>query len=106
MRPGARRRLATAAHRSPSREGWWPSSSSVPGRGERPAGHPSHRMPVVRSALASLAMIVAALAACERDAPRAPHARLDDFGVPVPLGRAAPERIVSLNPTTTEILFT
>ena len=63
-------------------------------------------MPVVRSALASLAIIVVALAGCEPNGPRATSAQLDDFGVPVPVGAAPPERIVSLNPTTTEILFT
>ena len=63
-------------------------------------------MPVVRSALVSLAIIVTALAACEPDESRIVPAQLDDFGVPVPAGTAAPERIVSLNPTTTEILFT
>ena len=63
-------------------------------------------MPVVRSTLASLVLIVTALAACERNEARAPLAQLDDFGVPVPVGGPRPERIVSLNPTTTEILFT
>ena len=63
-------------------------------------------MPVVRSAPASLAIIVLALCGCAPDAPPVERGRLDDFGVPVPLGGEAPARIVSLNPTTTEILFT
>ncbi len=45
-----------------------------------------------------------ALAAC-RKANREPVAGRDDFGDPVRIG-AAPTRIVSLNPATTEILFT
>jgi ABC-type Fe3+-hydroxamate transport system substrate-binding protein len=46
---------------------------------------------------------VLAMAACEK--PRADTATVtDDFGDPVHLG-AAPTRIVSLNPVTTEILF-
>jgi ABC-type Fe3+-hydroxamate transport system substrate-binding protein len=46
-----------------------------------------------------------ALAACSGDARRSPPPGLrDDFGTPILIG-AAPKRIVSLNPTTTEILF-
>ena len=45
-----------------------------------------------------------ALAACEKSS-RDGAAVRDDFGDPVRIG-AAPTRIVSLNPATTEILFT
>lgn len=45
-----------------------------------------------------------ALAACEK-ASREPRVARDDFGDPVRIG-APPTRIVSLNPATTEILFT
>ena len=49
--------------------------------------------------------LVLALAACASDAPR-PAARpaTDDFGDTLVL-RVAPRRIVSLNPSTTELLF-
>jgi len=63
----------------------------------------------VRSASRRLVRIVVALvlpvAACASDAPR-PVARpaTDDFGDTL-LVRAAPRRIVSLNPSTTELLF-
>ncbi|MFL5619015.1 MAG: ABC transporter substrate-binding protein [Gemmatimonadaceae bacterium] len=66
----------------------------------------------MRSALRSLVVVGAVavlalpLAACTRDAPRNPGARatVDDFGDTLLL-RAAPRRIVSLNPSTTELLF-
>ena len=45
-----------------------------------------------------------ALAACDRSS-HAPSVAHDDFGDPIRIG-AAPTRIVSLNPATTEILFT
>ena len=45
-----------------------------------------------------------ALAACEKTG-REPSAARDDFGDPIRIG-VAPTRIVSLNPATTEILFT
>ncbi|HYS69947.1 MAG TPA: helical backbone metal receptor, partial [Gemmatimonadaceae bacterium] len=45
-----------------------------------------------------------ALVACGKSS-RAPSAAHDDFGDPIRIG-AAPTRIVSLNPATTEILFT
>ena len=45
-----------------------------------------------------------ALAACEKTG-REPSAAHDDFGDPIRMG-VAPTRIVSLNPATTEILFT
>jgi len=48
--------------------------------------------------------IVLALAACDKAARESIAAR-DDFGDPIQLG-PAPTRIVSLNPATTEILFT
>lgn len=46
-----------------------------------------------------------ALAACERQSARKLPGR-DDFGDTVRIGAAVPSRIVSLNPATTEILFT
>ncbi|HEX3868557.1 MAG TPA: ABC transporter substrate-binding protein, partial [Gemmatimonadaceae bacterium] len=52
------------------------------------------------------ASFVACSAACRapKEAHRAPSARVhDDFGTPIAVG-ATPQRIVSLNPTTTEIL--
>ena len=53
----------------------------------------------------SLALaLTLALAACEKAGREAVAAR-DDFGDPIQIG-AAPNRIVSLNPATTEILFT
>jgi len=44
------------------------------------------------------------LGACQHSEPRAVAALRDDFGAPVTV-TAAPRRIVSLNPTTTEVLF-
>jgi iron complex transport system substrate-binding protein len=63
----------------------------------------------VRSASRRLIGFVIALtlpvAACTREAPRAPaRATTDDFGDTLLL-RVAPRRIVSLNPSTTELLF-
>jgi iron complex transport system substrate-binding protein len=64
----------------------------------------------VRSRYRSLVGVVVALAlslaACTRDAPQNSVARAtaDDFGDTLLL-RAAPRRIVSLNPSTTELLF-
>ena len=54
-----------------------------------------------RSALLALALIVSAC----RDSGAPSRAASDDFGDPVRIGRV-PTRIVSLNPATTEILFT
>lgn len=56
------------------------------------------RLRIIVVALASL------LAGCERAAPRATPRTADDFGDTLAL-RAAPRRIVSLNPSTTELLF-
>jgi ABC-type Fe3+-hydroxamate transport system substrate-binding protein len=58
---------------------------------------------VVHAAVAVLAL---PLGACARDAPRtsATRALTDDFGDTLRLG-AKPRRIVSLNPSTTELLF-
>ena len=61
----------------------------------------------MRSSLAVRAMLVAlvlALAACAREAPRTPARTADDFGDTLSAG-APPRRIVSLNPSTTELLF-
>jgi iron complex transport system substrate-binding protein len=52
--------------------------------------------------LTVLAML--AVVACDRPTPRAIAAVTDDFGDTLRIG-AAPSRIVSLNPTTTEMLF-
>jgi iron complex transport system substrate-binding protein len=62
-------------------------------------------MPVFRSFLFAYAAAIA-LAACDSPAPAArPAEQLrDDFDVPIALG-TSPGRIVSLNPTTTELLF-
>ncbi len=56
--------------------------------------------------LGVVAALALPLAACTRDAPPAPAARAtaDDFGDTLRLG-AAPSRIVSLNPSTTELVF-
>ena len=50
-------------------------------------------------------VVLLAFAACRQaEPPRAPESAVhDDFGTPVTFG-AKPQRIVSLNPTTTEIL--
>jgi len=63
-------------------------------------------MPVFRlRQLAVVAWVVVAGAACRRaEPPRRAGVILDDFGAPVRFGGAA-KRIVSLSPTTTEILF-
>jgi iron complex transport system substrate-binding protein len=63
-------------------------------------------MPVFRFRfLLALAAGALALSACRRnDAVRGAAIAVDDFGHPVPV-RVSPRRIVSLNPTTTEILF-
>ncbi len=62
-------------------------------------------MPVFRFRPIACAAFLSALASCQRaDAPRGPAAAAhDDFGTPITFG-AKPQRIVSLNPTTTEIL--
>ncbi len=63
-------------------------------------------MPVVLSRRPLFVGSIAVLAVACRDAARAPTPVLhDDFGAPVLIG-TPPRRIVSLNPTTTEILFT
>jgi ABC-type Fe3+-hydroxamate transport system substrate-binding protein len=58
---------------------------------------------LVRRSFLFLAAYSVALAACERPRPEAATAR-DDFGDPVRIGEV-PNRIVSLSPATTEILF-
>lgn len=57
-----------------------------------------------QSLVPALALALA-LAACERQSARKLPGR-DDFGDTVRIGVAVPSRIVSLNPATTEILFT
>jgi iron complex transport system substrate-binding protein len=62
-------------------------------------------MPVFRLRSCTVAFVIA-FAACrpaDRDAPTTDVVR-DDYGMPIMIGRV-PQRIVSLNPTTTEILF-
>ncbi|MDB4887854.1 MAG: ABC-type transporter, periplasmic subunit [Gemmatimonadetes bacterium] len=52
------------------------------------------------------ALCIVLLAACTAQAPAGgAHALLDDFGDSVTVAASAPQRIVSLNPTTTELLF-
>lgn len=60
-------------------------------------------MPFVFSVRSSLLVLCAAVA-CRSPAPAKSAAVRDDFGHPVQLGRV-PRRIVSLNPTTTDIIF-
>jgi len=62
-------------------------------------------MPVFRfrSSIAALVVLVAACRPAERAA-QATDALRDDYGTPIAIGHA-PQRIVSLNPATTEILF-
>jgi iron complex transport system substrate-binding protein len=60
----------------------------------------AHRRLRVRSTVAVLLL----LGACERPAPVARDPAVDDFGDTVALS-APPRRIVSLNPTTTELLY-
>lgn len=69
-------------------------------------GHlPPREVPFVRSCVAVL-LLVLTLAACGERRASAASGVVDDFGTPVPAGTlAAPARIVSLSPTTTEILF-
>ncbi len=64
------------------------------------------RVPVFRFTSAILVFISVALAACERGAVRQVPRDVprDDFGTVLPLD-GHPKRIVSLNPTTTELLF-
>lgn len=52
-----------------------------------------------------LLVVVLVLAACTR-AEQAASSLRDDFGNPITIPAVAPSRIVSLNPATTEILFT
>ena len=50
--------------------------------------------------------MLAAVAACGDTRPAAPSSHVDDFGARIDSGtRAAPARIASLNPATTELLF-
>jgi ABC-type Fe3+-hydroxamate transport system substrate-binding protein len=62
-------------------------------------------VPFVFRRLAFVAVAITVLACSRGHAPAASGAR-DDYGAPVTPGSlTAPERIVSLNPTTTELLF-
>ena len=66
--------------------------------------HHRGRMPL-SCRLVALSLVIA-LSACERRAERGEALERDDFGAAVIAGSAAsPARIVSLNPTSTEILF-
>jgi iron complex transport system substrate-binding protein len=53
----------------------------------------------------TFALVLAVVAACARDAAPRPDTTVDDFGYTLRVAPAAPARIVSLNPTTTELLF-
>ena len=53
---------------------------------------------------AAVLVVAGVLAGCERPAPAAGTTAIDDFGDTISVG-AAPQRIVSLNPTTTELLY-
>ena len=61
--------------------------------------------PVLRRALLLLALALPGFAACGREAPREGKVVVDDAGDSVRIA-AAPRRIVSLIPATTELLFT
>jgi iron complex transport system substrate-binding protein len=63
----------------------------------------SLRLPRVLRRIAVAAVLTVA-AACDRGAPAAASAVVDDFGDTLRIP-SAPRRIVSLNPTTTELLF-
>jgi iron complex transport system substrate-binding protein len=65
-------------------------------------GHPEQSRRIGTFALMLFAAL--ALAACSREKAASSSALVDDFGDTLHLG-ARPNRIVSLNPTTTEILF-
>lgn len=63
------------------------------------------RPPIRRATLLTLASVTLfASAACARDEARSRSITTDDFGDTITVG-ALPRRIVSLNPTTTELLF-
>jgi iron complex transport system substrate-binding protein len=55
--------------------------------------------------LAAAAVVMMAIAACAPEAPAHASALVDDFGDTVAVAAARPGRIVSLNPTTTELLY-
>ena len=59
---------------------------------------------VFRVLRCALAAMLAVAAACDQRAPAASSAVVDDFGDTLRMA-SAPRRIVSLNPTTTELLF-
>ena len=59
---------------------------------------------VYRASIALSGIALAMLGACRTDAPRRAGAR-DDFGDTISTTVAPPQRIVSLNPTTTELLY-
>jgi ABC-type Fe3+-hydroxamate transport system substrate-binding protein len=61
-------------------------------------------LPARRASVALACSVLALLGACRADAPR-PAAARDDLGDPIAAAAAAPRRIVSLNPTTTELLY-
>jgi iron complex transport system substrate-binding protein len=54
---------------------------------------------------AAAAVLAMALAACTPDAPARASALVDDFGDTIVASAVPPTRIVSLNPTTTELLY-
>ena len=62
-------------------------------------------MSVLHSARTTvLFAITLSVIGCRAETPRSASETRDDFGYPLAVGRP-PTRIVSLNPTTTEILF-
>jgi ABC-type Fe3+-hydroxamate transport system substrate-binding protein len=68
-------------------------------------GHsPWPEVPVVRFTSSLAPVLLGAVLACRADAPIARSTLTDDFGDTLAVG-APPARIVSLNPTTTELLY-
>lgn len=70
----------------------------------------AHRCPQLSRHVAHVLAILATLAiltvaGCAGDAPASRTTATDDFGDTVIVGATAPTRIVSLNPTTTELLY-
>ena len=68
-------------------------------------GHsPRPEVPVVRFTGSLASLLLGAVMACRADTPVARSTIADDFGDTIAVG-PAPARIVSLNPTTTELLY-
>src|SRR5204863_2698285 len=110
-RPGARRRPRPRFRSQVLGGGRWRHAARAMHDAPRPfrALSLDWRCPFVysppRRVLGVVVALALPLAACTRDAPRAAaRATADDFGDTLVL-RAAPHRIVSLNPSTTELLL-